>query len=80
MQKRVSRLFIQNFLSHSTEKFRWGTLQFIIKFRVAKNFMDKRGGGGGREYQDFQSKFFLSHSAEKIRKGTLLCCVSEKFR
>ena len=40
-----SRLFVQNFLSHSTEKFRWGTLRCIRKFRVAKNFMHQREGG-----------------------------------
>ena len=46
MQKRrFLSLFVQNFLSHSTEKFRWGTLPGIRKFRVAKNFMHQRGGG-----------------------------------
>ena len=39
-------LFVQIFLSHSTEKFRWGTHWCIRKFRVAKNFMHQRGGGG----------------------------------
>ena len=28
------------------------------KFPIAKKFMDKRGGGGGREFQDFRSKIF----------------------
>ena len=28
------------------------------KFPVAKKFMDKRGGGGGRESQDVPSKIF----------------------
>ena len=70
--------FLSNFfLSHSTEKFRWGTHRCIRKFRVAKNFMHQRGGRG---YQDFLSNFFLSHSAENIRRWTLLCCVSENFR
>ena len=32
------------FLSHSAEKFRWGTLRCIKKFRVSKNFMHQRGG------------------------------------
>ena len=45
MQKRgVSRLFVQNFLSHGTEKFRWGTLRCIRKFRVSKNYMHQRRG------------------------------------
>ena len=51
----VSRFSVENFLSHSTKKFRWGTLRCIRKFPVAKKFMDNRGGG---EYQDFPSKFF----------------------
>ena len=47
MQKRgVSRLFVQNFLSHSTKKFRWGTLRYVRKFQVSKNFIHQRGGGG----------------------------------
>ena len=48
-------LFVQNFLSHSTEKFRWGTLRCIRKSRVAENFMHQRGGRG---YQHFPSKIF----------------------
>ena len=35
---------VQNFLSHSTKKFRWGTIRCIRKFRVSKNFMHQRGG------------------------------------
>ena len=58
----VSRLFVQNFLSHSTKKFRWGrTLRCIRKFRVAKNFMHQRGGGG---YQVSSSKTFC-HTVPK---------------
>ena len=77
MQKRrgESRLFVQNFLSHSTEKFRWGTLRCIRKFRVAKNFMHERGGGGGIK---FLRRKLLSHSSEKFRLGTLWCF--RKFR
>ena len=47
-----ARLFVQSFLSHSTEKFRWGTIRRIKKFRVAKNFMHLRRGWG---YHDFPS-------------------------
>ena len=36
-------------------------------FPLAKNIMDKRGGG----YQDFPSNFLLSHSAESFRWGIL---------
>ena len=68
MQKRgVSRLFVQIFLSHSTEKFRWGTLRCFKKFRVSKNFMHKKG------LSLFSLQTFLSHSAHKLRKGTILC-------
>ena len=35
---------MQSFLSHSTEKFRWGTLRCIRKFRVSKIFMHQREG------------------------------------
>ena len=45
-------------------------------FPVAKEFMDKRGGGVSR----FSFENFLSDSAEKFRRRTLLCCVSENFR
>ena len=41
----VSRFSVENFLSHSTEKFRWGTLRFIRKFRVSKNFNASERGG-----------------------------------
>ena len=52
----VSRLFVQNFLSHSTEKFRWGALRCIGKLRVSKNFMHQRGGG----YHVSPSKTFVT--------------------
>ena len=43
MQKRVSRFSFENFLSHSAEKFRGGTLQCFRKFQVSENFMHKKG-------------------------------------
>ena len=63
----LSRLFVRNFLSHSTEKVRWGTLRCIRKFRVSKNFMHKKGISLNSVEK------FLSHSADKIRRRTLLC-------
>ena len=55
------------------KKLRRGNLLCFAKFLVSKKFMDKRGGGGGgREYHDFMSKF-QSHSTESVRRGTLLC-------
>ena len=66
MQK-VSRLFVQNFLSHSTEKFRWGTVRCFRKFRLSQNFMHKKGISLNSVEKS------LSHSADKIRRRTLLC-------
>ena len=43
MQKNgISRLSVQNFLSQSAEKFRWGTFRYIRKVRLSKNFMPKK--------------------------------------
>ena len=53
-----SRLFVQNFWSHSTEKLRWGTLQCIRKFWVSKNFIHQREREGGGEYHVSPSKTF----------------------
>ena len=59
--------FVENFLSHSTEKIRWGTIRCFKKFRVWKNFMHRKG------LSLFSLETSLSHSAEKLRKGTILC-------
>ena len=50
----ISIFSVENFLSHSAEKFRRGILYCCINFGYRKN-LDKRGGG---EYQDLLSKFF----------------------
>ena len=43
MQKNgISRLSVENFQSQSAKKFRWGTLRYIRKVRLSKNFMPKR--------------------------------------
>ena len=63
----VSRLFFQNFLSHSTKKFRWGEVRCFKKFRVSQNFMHRKGISLNSVEK------FLSHSAHKIRRRTLLC-------
>ena len=64
-------------MSRSTEKFRWGTFS-ASKFRVAKNFMHKKGIS-----LDSVEKS-LSHSADIIRRRTLLCferiLVSKTFK
>ena len=78
MQKRVSRLFVQNFVAHSTKKIRWGTLWCIRKFRALQNYMHKKG----ISLNSVEKR--LSHSADKIRRSTLLCferiLVSKSFK
>ena len=49
----VSSLFVENFLSHSSEKLRRGILYCCNIFGYQKS-LDKREG----EYQDFPSKIF----------------------
>ena len=73
-KREKSRFFIENLLSHSTEKIRRVTLLCFTKFLISKKFMDKKGG-----VSRFSVENFLSHSAEKFHRGTLLCCVSENF-
>ena len=58
LQRVMSRFSVENFLSHSTETFRRGTLFCCVSenfwWRKSKKFMDKRGGGVSR----FPSKNF----------------------
>ena len=65
----VSHFSVENFLSHSIEKSRWGTLRCIGRFRLSKNFVHQRWKG----YHISPSETFLSHSSEKFRWGTLRC-------
>ena len=53
-EEEVLRFSVQNFLSHSTEKLRRGSLLYSRKFLRSKTFRDKRGG----EYHNFPSKLF----------------------
>ena len=74
MQKRGYHDFpLKFFLSQSAEKCRAGALQCFRKFRVSKNFTDKRGRG----YHVFPLIFFLSQCQE-ISWGNPFN-VSEKF-
>ena len=59
--------FLYSMQKRGTEKFRWGTLRWIRKFRVAKNFMHKKGISLNSVEKS------LSHSADKIGRRTLLC-------
>ena len=58
---------VKNFMSHSTKKFRWGTLRCFRKFRISQIFMHKKGISLNSVEK------FLSHGADKIRRRTLLC-------
>ena len=64
-------LFVENFLSHSTEKIYWGKIRCIRKFRVSNFFCMKRG------YHDFLSKIFCL-TVPKNFVGEPFC-VSKKF-
>ena len=60
------------FLSHRTEKTSPGNHSVFQEISSReKNFMDKRGEGGGREVSQFSVQTFLSHSVEQLRIGTL---------
>ena len=76
----MSRFSVENYLSHSGEKFRRGTFLCC----VSENFWKRkllwiRGG----VVSGFSVDNILSHSAENLRRGTSLCfvefLVSKKF-
>ena len=50
-----SRFSVENFLSHTAEKVRRGTLPCFTEFLASKRFLEKRWLG---EYQEFPSKSF----------------------
>ena len=50
-----SRFSVENFLSHTAEKVRRGTLLCFTEFLASKTFLEKRWLG---EYQEFPSKCF----------------------
>ena len=61
----MSHNFVQKWFSHSTEKFRRGTLRFS-DFFLSKKFMDRKG------ISRFSLETFLSDSPEKVPSVTLL--------
>ena len=64
----LSRFSVKNFLFHSTEKLRKGTLLCLRKNLVSRIFMHKRGRG-----ITVLRRIFISHSTETFRRGTLQC-------
>ena len=77
-ERGVSNFFVENFLSHSTEKFRKRTCRCFRKFRASQNFMHKKGISLNSVEKS------LCPSADKIRRRTLLCferiLVSKSFK
>ena len=67
MDKRrgISRFSVENYLSHSGEIFRRGTISCFTKFRYRKSLWI-RGEG---EVSRFSVYNFFSHSAESFRRG-----------
>ena len=61
-------IFCRNFLSHSAENCRRGTLKSFINFGYRKS-LDERVGVGG--VSRFSVEVFVSHSAKKFRGATL---------
>ena len=61
----VSRFYVENVSSHSTKTSRRRTLLCFKKFRLSKNFRDKREW----DITNFRRIFFV-FTTEKIRRGT----------
>ena len=62
--------FVEQWFSHSTEKFRRGNLHFSEKIFLSKNFMARKG------ISRLSLETFLSHTTEEILRGTFF---SENF-
>ena len=75
LQRVMSRFSVENFLSHSTETFRRGTLLCFTKFLVWKKFVDERGG---RSITIFCQKFFVPQ-CQKFSWGNRSALCSGKF-
>ena len=63
MHRRGHYGFVENFLSHRTEKLRTGSLLCFRNFLVWKKLMDKRGGGG---LSRFSVEFFCLTEPKKF--------------
>ena len=71
-EKEISRFSVEVFLSHSTEKFRGGTiLQYFRKLRVSKIFIHRRGGHHG-----IVEKSFVTQDRNLVREPS---CFPEHF-
>ena len=66
-KKRISLNSVENFLSHSAEKFRKRILLFLRNFLVSKSFMDEKWG-----ITFFRRKFLVSQ-CRKVSWASLQC-------
>ena len=66
-ERRVSRFTNKFNFSHSTKKYRRGTLPHFRRILVFKIFMHKR------RVSQFSVRIFLSHNAEKVCRRILQC-------
>ena len=73
----LSRFSVENYLSHSAEKFRGWRKSFCVSFILGIDKVWTRGGGG-RQYQDFAPKFFCL-TVPKNFVGEPFCAVIQKI-
>ena len=72
-ERGVSSFFAENFLSHSTEKFRQGTLRCFRKFRASLNFMHEKGISKNSVEKSLSTSADKSRwRNEKLYEGNLL--------
>ena len=77
LQRFMSRFSVENYLSHSTEKLRRGTLLCFTKFLVSKKLMEKRGEG--RKGVSQISVELVGLTVPKKFVGEPFCPVFQKF-
>ena len=73
----MSYFYVEYFSSHSTEKFQEGTLRAVVQ-RASEFEKVLKGGGEGREHQDFPSKIFCLTVPKSFKKEPF-CAVFQKI-
>ena len=74
----LSRISVENSLSHSAEYFLRG--ESLSAYLISDTEKICKTERDGRRVTRFPSEKKLSHSAENFCRGTPLCCVSELFQ
>ena len=70
----LSRFSVENYLSHSAEKFRGWRKSFCVSFILG---IDKVWTRGGKQYQDFAPKFFCLTVPKKfVREPFIVSLIS----